>query len=64
MDAWSKIENDLTTIFDAVKSFVIDNGTKIYEDLVNLIGETPAKMTVIVAVIVIVLFVVLKIINK
>ncbi len=64
MDTWSKIENDLTTIFDAVKSFVIDNGTKIYEDLVNLIGETPAKMTVIVAVIVIVLFVVLKIINK
>ena len=64
MDTWSKIENNLTTIFDAVKSFVIDNGTKIYEDLVNLIGETPAKMTVIVAVIVIVLFVVLKIINK
>lgn len=64
MDTWSKIENDLTTIFDAVKSFLIDNGTKIYEDLVNLIGETPAKMTVIVAVIVIVLFVVLKIINK
>lgn len=64
MDTWSKIENDLTEIFDAVKSFVIDNGTKIYEDLVNLIGETPAKMTVIVAVIVIVLFVVLKIINK
>ena len=64
MDTWSKIENDLTIIFDAVKSFVIDNGTKIYEDLVNLIGETPAKMTVIVVVIVIVLFVVLKIINK
>lgn len=64
MDTWSKIENDLTTIFDAVKSFVIDNGTKIYEDLVNLIGETPAKMTVMVAVIVIILFVVLKIINK
>ncbi len=64
MDTWSKIESDLTEIFDTVKSFVVENATNIYEDLVGLMGETPAKMTIIVAAVVIILFIVLKIINK
>lgn len=65
LDFWEQnLTEELENIFNSVKNFFIDIGLEIYESLVNLIGETPAKMTLMVLIIAIILFSLLKFINR
>lgn len=64
MNTWNNIESDIAEIINNIKYFVINQSTKFYEDLVSLMGEVPAKMTLMVLAIVLILFVVLKFINR
>ena len=63
LDFWEEnLPNQISDFFTNVKNYLVSVGLTIYDNLVSIMGETPAKMTIMVAVIAIILFVLLKII--
>ena len=65
LDFWEEnLPNQNSDFFTNVKNYLVSVGLTIYDNLVSIMGETPAKMTIMVAVIAIILFVLLKIINR
>ncbi len=65
LDFWEQnLPNQLGEFFNKVKTFIIDTGMTIYDNMVSIMGETPAKMTIIAGAVIIVLAVLLKIINR
>lgn len=65
LDFWEQnLPEQLGEFFNKVKTFIIDTGMTIYDNMVSIMGETPAKMTIIAGAVIIVLAVLLKIINR
>ena len=64
MNTWDNAEANIAEIFNNIKNIVVNYATKFYEDLASLIGEVPAKMSIMIVVIALILFIVLKIINR
>ena len=65
LDFWEQnLPNQLGEFFNKVKTFIIDTGMTIYDNMVSIMGETPAKMTIVAGAVIIVLAVLLKIINR
>lgn len=65
LDFWEQnLPDQLGEFFNKVKTFIIDTGMTIYDNMVSIMGETPAKMTIIAVAVIIVLAVLLKIINR
>ncbi len=65
LDFWEQnLPEQLGEFFNKVKTFIVDTGMTIYDNMVSIIGETPAKMTIIAGAVIIVLTVLLKIINR
>ncbi len=65
LDFWEQnLPDQLGEFFNKVKTFIIDTGMTIYDNMVSIMGETPAKMTIIAGAVIIVLAVLLKIINR
>ena len=65
LDFWEQnLPNQLGEFFNKVKIFIIDTGMTIYDNMVSIMGETPAKITIIAGAVIIVLAVLLKIINR
>ena len=65
LDFWEQnLPDQLGEFFNKVKTFIIDTGMTIYDNMVSIMGETPAKMTIIAGAVIIVLTVLLKIINR
>ncbi len=65
LDFWEEnLPNQISDFFANVKNYLVSVGLTIYDNLVSIMGETPAKMTIMVAVIAIILFALLKIINR
>ena len=65
LDFWEQnLPEQLGEFFNRVKTFIVDTGTTIYDNMVSIMGETPAKMTIIAGAVIIVLTVLLKIINR
>ena len=65
LDFWEQnLPNQLGEFFNKVKTFIIDTGMTIYDNMVSIMGETPAKMTIIAGAVIIVLAVLLRIINR
>ena len=65
LDFWEQnLPYQLGEFFNKVKTFIIDTGMTIYDNMVSIMGETPAKMTIIAGAVIIVLAVLLKIINR
>ena len=65
LDFWEQnLPNQLNEFFNNVKTFLVDTGMTIYDNMVSIMGETPAKMTIIAGVVIIILTVLLKIINR
>lgn len=65
LDFWEEnLPNQISDFFTNVKNYLVSVGLTIYDNLVSIMGETPAKMTIMVAVIAIILFALLKIINR
>ena len=65
LDFWEQnLPDQLGEFFNKVKTFIIDTGMTIYDNLVSIMGETPAKMMIIAGAVIIVLTVLLKIINR
>lgn len=65
LDFWEQnLPDQLGEFFTKVKTFIIDTGMTIYDNMVSIMGETPAKMTIIAGAVIIVLAVLLKIINR
>lgn len=65
LDFWEQnLPEQLGEFFNKVKTFIIDTGITIYDNMVSIMGETPAKMTIIAGAVIIVLAVLLKIINR
>lgn len=65
LDFWEQnLPEQLGEFFNRVKTFIVDTGMTIYDNMVSIMGETPAKMTIIAGVVIIVLTVLLKIINR
>lgn len=65
LDFWEQnLPDQLGEFFNKVKTFIIDTGITIYDNMVSIMGETPAKMTIIAGAVIIVLAVLLKIINR
>lgn len=65
LDFWEQnLPEQLGEFFNKVKTFIVDTGMTIYDNMVSIMGETPAKMTIIAGVVIIVLTVLLKIINR
>ena len=65
LDFWEEnLPNQISDFFINVKNYLVSVGLTIYDNLVSIMGETPAKMTIMVVVIAIILFVLLKIINR
>lgn len=65
LDFWEQnLPDQLNEFFNNVKTFLVDTGMTIYDNMVSIIGETPAKMTIIAGVVIIILTVLLKIINR
>lgn len=65
LDFWEQnLPEQLGEFFNKVKTFIVDTGMTIYDNMVSIMGETPAKMTIIAGAIIIVLTVLLKIINR
>ena len=58
------LPDQLGEFFNRIKTFIIDTGMTIYDNMVSIMGETPAKMTIIAGTVIIVLAVLLKIINR
>lgn len=65
LDFWEEnLPNQISDLFTNAKNYLVSIGLTIYDNLVSIIGETPAKMTIMVVVIATVIFVLLKIINR
>mgnify|MGYP000495730752 CR=1 FL=1 len=65
LDFWEQnLPEQLGEFFNKVKTFIVDSGMTIYDNMVSIMGETPAKMTIIAGAVIIVLTVLLKIINR
>ena len=65
LDFWEQnLPEQLGEYFNKVKAFIVDSGMTIYDNMVSIMGETPAKMTIIAGAVIIVLTVLLKIINR
>lgn len=65
LDFWEQnFEEEVMGIFNGIKTFIMDIGMQIYGTLVDLMGEMPAKMTLMTAGIALVIFILLKIINR
>ena len=65
LDFWEQnLPDQLGEFFNKVKTCIIDTGMTIYDNMVSIMGETPAKMTIIAGAVIIVLAVLLKIINR
>lgn len=65
LDFWEQnLPDQLGEFFNKVKTFIIDTGMTIYDNMVSIMGETPAKMTIIAGAVIIVLAILLKIINR
>lgn len=65
LDFWEQnLPDQLGEFFNNIKTFIIDTGMTIYDNMVSIMGETPAKMTIIAGTVIIVLAVLLKIINR
>mgnify|MGYP004511064169 FL=1 len=65
LDFWEQnLPDQLNQFFNNVKAFIVNTGMTIYDNLVSIMGETPAKMTIIAGAVIIVLTVLLKIINR
>ncbi len=65
LDFWEQnLPEQLGEFFNRVKTFIVDTGMTIYDNMVSIMGETPAKMTIIAGAVIIVLTVLLKIINR
>lgn len=65
LDFWEQnLPDQLNQFFNSIKAFIVDTGITIYDNLVSIMGETPAKMTIIAGAVIIVLTVLLKIINR
>ena len=65
LDFWEQnLPEQLGEFFNKVKTFIIDTGMTIYDNMVSIMGETPAKMTIIAGAVIIILAVLLKIINR
>ena len=61
LDFWEEnLPNQISDFFTNAKNYLVSIGLTIYDNLVSIIGETPAKMTIMVVVIATVLFVLLK----
>ena len=65
LDFWEQnLPDQLGEFFNKVKTFIIDTGMTIYDNMVSIMGETPAKMTIIAGAVIIVLAILLKITNR
>ena len=65
LDFWEQnLPDQLNQFFNSIKAFIVDTGITIYDNLVSIMGETPAKMTIMAGAVIIVLTVLLKIINR
>lgn len=65
LDFWEQnLPEQLGEFFNRVKTFIVDTGMTIYDNMVSIMGETPAKMTIIAGAVIIVLTVLLKVINR
>lgn len=65
LDFWEQnLPEQLGEFFNKVKTFIVDTGMTIYDNMVSIMGETPAKMTIIAGAVIIILAVLLKIINR
>lgn len=65
LDFWEQnLPDQLNQFFNSIKAFIVDTGITIYDNLVSIMGETPAKMTIIAGAVIIILTVLLKIINR
>ncbi len=65
LDFWEQnLPNQISEFFNQAKNYIIGIGMTIYDNLVSIMGETPAKMTIMVVVVALILFVLLKIINR
>ena len=65
LDFWEQnLPDQLNQFFNSIKAFIVDTDITIYDNLVSIMGETPAKMTIIAGAVIIVLTVLLKIINR
>lgn len=65
LDFWEQnLPEQLGEFFNKVKTFIVDTGMTIYDNMVSIMGDTPAKMTIIAGAVIIVLTVLLKIINR
>lgn len=65
LDFWEQnLPEQLGEFFNKVKTFIVDSGMTIYDNMVSIMGETPAKMTIIAGAVIIVLTILLKIINR
>ena len=65
LDFWEQnLPEQLGEFFNKVKTFIVDTGMTIYDNMVSIMGETAAKMTIIAGAVIIVLTVLLKIINR
>lgn len=65
LDFWEQnLPDQLNQFFNSIKAFIVDTGITIYDNLVSIIGETPAKMTIMAGAVIIILTVLLKIINR
>lgn len=65
LDFWEQnLPDQLNQFLNSIKAFIVDAGITIYDNLVSIMGETPAKMTIMAGVVIIVLTVLLKIINR
>lgn len=65
LDFWEQnLPDQLNQFFNSIKAFIVDTGITIYDNLVSIMGETPAKMTIMAGAVIIILTVLLKIINR
>jgi len=64
LDFWEEnLPNQLGEFVSSVKTFFVDIGLDIYDTLVSMMGETYAKLSLMVIVIAIIMFVAMKLIN-
>lgn len=65
LDFWEQdLPDQVSQFVQNVKNYIVDIAMTIYENMVSIMGETPAKLTIIAGTVLIVLYVLLKIINR
>lgn len=65
LDFWEQnLPDQVSQFVQNVKNYIVDISMTIYENMVSIMGETPAKLTIIAGTVLIVLYVLLKIINR